>query len=539
MSTDLKTQEEGVLSFFPLSEPRSSQAALILAIDAAFKEPDCKFVVLQAPVGSGKSAIAITLARAMQSAHILTPRKSLQDQYFDDFKEQGVVLMKGRSSYPCIEGVGQNIVRPVIKAVKDGKVKPPPKNSPNCSEAPCVGNKQVYEACTTDRDCPYSLASAIAQQNPIVVHNLHSFIFQTSFSDKFQTRPLLVIDEAHDIEGILTGFSTLEILLHAPISEKDRNELHSPEQWYEKLSSPSLIPEETVRDKRLKEENPNYISAQAAYLASLVKMTTMMEKGVSVECPKPAFGFGSVLVIPHSISNVTDNLLFSYGEKVLLMSGTIYNVDMFCASLGIPREKTRFFSTASTFPVENRPVYLKPAFQTDTSHARWEENFPEVVRIIKEILSKFPDVKGLIHSPSYSASTQIINAVRDPRLKGHTSADFQEKLEEFFKDPSPSVFVSPTCYQGVDFKEDRGRFQIVVRIPYPSMMSQYVKDRAEKNFQWYNYQALVAWGQQLGRVNRSESDFGVTILLDSRFQKFIQRNRTWIPAWVQKSFVFR
>ena len=67
----------------------------------------------------------------------------------------------------------------VVKAVREGKVKQPEKDSPNCGEAPCKDNVEVYKICTEGRECPYVLAIEVAQQNSVVVHN--SFIFQSNF----------------------------------------------------------------------------------------------------------------------------------------------------------------------------------------------------------------------------------------------------------------------------------------------------------------------------------------------------------------------
>ena len=94
---------EPILDFFPISESmpsaRNGQKAVLKEIDKVFRSGK-KLIILEGPVGCGKSAIAMTLAKAFGSAHIITPLKSLQNQYFSDFGND-IVLMKGRSSYPC------------------------------------------------------------------------------------------------------------------------------------------------------------------------------------------------------------------------------------------------------------------------------------------------------------------------------------------------------------------------------------------------------------------------------------------------------
>jgi Rad3-related DNA helicase len=121
----------------------------------------------------------------------------------------------------------------------------------------------------------------------------------------------------------------------------------------------------------------------------------------------------------------------------------------------------------------------------------------------------------------------------------HGKNDTQEKLQLFYDSKDPLVFVSPVCQQGVDFKGDRARFQIILRVPYLNTSDAFVSHKVQNDFPWYNYQALITWGQQIGRINRSEDDYGATFLMDSRFNKFITRNLSKIPKWVQSAIVWK
>ena len=57
-----------------------------------------KFIILEAPVGFGKSAVAAALCTYLSSAYILTSTKQLQDQYSSDF---GFPMVKGKSNFRC------------------------------------------------------------------------------------------------------------------------------------------------------------------------------------------------------------------------------------------------------------------------------------------------------------------------------------------------------------------------------------------------------------------------------------------------------
>jgi Rad3-related DNA helicase len=117
----------------------------------------------------------------------------------------------------------------------------------------------------------------------------------------------------------------------------------------------------------------------------------------------------------------------------------------------------------------------------------------------------------------------------------HSPDDSQQRLTEFYAMTGNQVYVSPTCQEGVDFKFDRARFQIITRIPYMNAGDEFIKMKMNKDFSWYNYQAMITFGQQTGRINRSEKDFGVTILMDERFPKFIRKNKAKFPKWMLDS----
>jgi Rad3-related DNA helicase len=111
----------------------------------------------------------------------------------------------------------------------------------------------------------------------------------------------------------------------------------------------------------------------------------------------------------------------------------------------------------------------------------------------------------------------------------HQPDNFQERLNYFLNDSEPdTVFISPTCYQGIDLKGDRGRFQIIIRVPYPNISDVFIKDMLDRSPLMFSYLALVTFGQQTGRVMRSPTDWGKTYLIDSRFSDVISQHRKWL-----------
>ena len=101
---------QDIKKYFPFENPRHDQLETISEIVNAINN-GYKYIVLEAGTGTGKSAIAATLANMSNSSYILTITKQLQDQYLRDFKDFKVV--KGRSNFQC-----QNYID---KSCKEGK----------------------------------------------------------------------------------------------------------------------------------------------------------------------------------------------------------------------------------------------------------------------------------------------------------------------------------------------------------------------------------------------------------------------------------
>ena len=91
---------DDIIENFPFEEPRTGQLDIIQNIEDAISK-GYKYIVLEAGTGTGKSAVATTLANIYGSAYILTMTKQLQHQYSKEF---GFPIVKGRSNFSCLMG---------------------------------------------------------------------------------------------------------------------------------------------------------------------------------------------------------------------------------------------------------------------------------------------------------------------------------------------------------------------------------------------------------------------------------------------------
>ena len=116
--------------------------------------------------------------------------------------------------------------------------------------------------------------------------------------------------------------------------------------------------------------------------------------------------------------------------------------------------------------------------------------------------------------------------------------DFKTKdkmLAEHARRPD-SVIVAPAMAEGLDLKGNLGRFQIVLKVPWPSLGDKVVKERTARDDKWFGWSAAIKFTQSLGRVVRSKTDYGYTYVLDSGFDFFMHKHGRMIPQWAKEAF---
>jgi Rad3-related DNA helicase len=83
--------------------------------------------------------------------------------------------------------------------------------------------------------------------------------------------------------------------------------------------------------------------------------------------------------------------------------------------------------------------------------------------------------------------------------------------------------------EGVDLKDNLSRFQIMCKVPFPFLGDAVVVKRMEKNEKWYPYMTAKLIIQSLGRSIRNETDYAVSYILDSDWNRFFNKNKNLFP----------
>lgn len=465
---------------------------------------------------SGKSLISITAARKYGKTMICTLTKALQDQYLSDpdFKDYGLKPLKGRGSYRCSSCKGES-----------------------CS----FGNTYHNKKCPAGLDCPYKVAKTQAlggvdangkmwPRAPIVIANYHAVLANAhSPTQSIGTWPLLVLDEAHELEDMLLDHVSVSFAmskLHGASRELPEIDVKDVDAWFDWVNSlvePLRVRRGETSDVKEKDEIDQLlrkISFAGVYRKKEEWVVEKDDKRKSVDLkPVTVASFG--------------HMFFDHGEKILLMSGTVLDAGALCASIGIDPEQAEYISLPCTFPAENRPIRI---FDLDMRFNARDESWPVMVDVVREILSFHQQHKGLILAPS-TAMLQYIHAKLGRPLNSRLLLAFgngrERMLAQHFKSPMPTVLCASGMWEGLDLYEDRSRFQIICALPRPYWGSAQVQARAKLDYWWYDWKTICKTVQGIGRSIRSDTDSAVTYVLDSAFRAQCERKHNrLVPKWM-------
>lgn len=537
---------------FPLKAFREGQKECIEAILNAFNS-DKKFVILEAPTGSGKSVIGMTIAKFFQKSYYLTIQKILQDQLTKDFESDEVKSLKGRNAYPCdywakfkainkdrpeiLKTMEIDARNPHIKATMDHKRLP-------CSEGVCMVKeaKSKCKLCFPTKDtttCQYYQAVDAALRSDTCIMNFHSFLYQTVMSTKFGIRDLLIVDEAHNAEPQLMDFISLSISDRG--FRKDKiifpryNSAEEYAQYFDSIQLHELIAEK-IRFLRY----TNQIKDAEEWKQTLHQYTVFMsEVGSGNWIPKFEEKKGSNILTlkPIFVDKFANQYLFNKADKVLMMSATILSPKVMYDSLGIDPTTAYAYRMKNRFPVENRPIYFNPI--GSMSFKNKQATKPKLVKAVQEICNNYPDMRGIIHTHNFELADLLLEEVdlattkRFLYQKNFNSKD--ELLKKHAETPN-GIIIAPAMHEGLSLDGDLSRFQIICKVPFPALGdNEQLKIRIEASPEYMDWLTSLKLVQSYGRSIRSETDWADTFILDSDFEFFRKKASKLLPDWFKEA----
>ena len=86
------------------------------------------------------------------------------------------------------------------------------------------------------------------------------------------------------------------------------------------------------------------------------------------------------------------------------------------------------------------------------------------------------------------------------------------------------VLIGAGLKDGVDFSDDKCRFQIIFKMPFPSLAGGQINIRKRFDVSWYIYQTVMPLMQAYGRGIRNENDYCVLYVLDSDMDNLLNNH---------------
>ena len=526
-----------ILDYFPFDEPRPNQA---VGLEWMAELPDIiRYILLEAPVGSGKSPMGICYSRYLDdgfgSSYILTPQRILQEQYERSFTDGTLASLYGKGNYTCHN---KNTTCDIGSLVR-----------PRCE------------------GCPFTAALVKAKTAPNTVMNYKLGLLMFAYTPVFEYRQLMILDECHTLEQHLTEFNAVGI-------NQKKAEKFGVHDWPEMKKTNIFEAKRWTRD--------SYYPFADAYLSRLHhEVEPLLERQHDDELtraeikkvreydalqdhvdlineftlqPDDHLARDYVLVFDANsfkFKQLTgaDNfhsMLKPKAKRFLFMSSTILNKEGFCKDLGLPPEETAFLSLDSEFPIDNRPVVFIPHMRMNATwnDAVRKDERKEMLNGIKKILSMHSDENGIIHTANFAIAKWLVDTLNAWPKATHqfihhnpdSGDDRNAVIRQFMYDKTPSVLISPSITEGLDLVDDLGRFAIFAKVPFGYLGDQWIKRRLQMSKEWYQRRALIDIIQGGGRVVRSKDDWGTVYILDASWEYLYSQAHQQVPSWWKKAY---
>lgn len=474
-----------------------------------------RFRGMRAPTGTGKTGFYFGLAKKTgERTVILTRTKGLQSQVMHEFESTGLVNVMGKRNYPCDGGADDW-------------------NCERGSRARCIF------AGTTN--CPHSQAHFRFLNSPIGVTNYANWVAVNKYGNGFGTVDHLVLDEAHDVPGVIAD----AMQLHFSANEEKILGVKFPtistdtKEWKTWAGRVRPQCEELVKtqEELIKFSN----SPKTLWIDHLHQLTNLSRKLADlmliraddwiVEEMKENVGRGYQLD-PIRIGPFAERILFRRIPKVTFISATIHPKTLW--QCGIRSADMDYFEYPSPFDPDKSPVYYYPAAKVDRSAG--EHELHQLVDAIDRIQVMRQDRRGIIVTPSYDLRNAIVQRSEFSRnmLVNHRDDKVDDVVSRFARMPPGAVLVSPSVGTGYNFEDDAARWMVIPKIPFPDRSKPINVAREAVDRSYGAYHAAQQMEQFAGRTTRSEDDWSEAFLLDANMDWYWKYNHGLLGDWFKQ-----
>jgi Rad3-related DNA helicase len=526
-----ETIEAACIKSFPYPTANEGQMETIIQAVTYLLAGE-QHVIIEAPTGIGKSAIAYTIHKALgavkgeiQRSTILTHTKNLQDQYQRDFKT--ISILKGKTNYPCHHGAG-------------------PYTSPNCVK------KCNTKECTPMVECPYVKRREKWMKDDDFANTNYDYAIRSPLQTMIESfggpNNLMVFDECHTLPAKIIDIYTFDL------NRNDYSALVGTKQFNQLFESIigllNLINDEhpvSMKPVRLSQNIVEFAENISSYVAQLVSSIEKNHPQYEIISNIATYLYFIRLVgVDHEVvvmkcepGHVEIRVLYAYvvakeailckATQFIHMSATIVGFKQYAELLGLSSYKT--IEVANPIPVESRKVIAVNKYAISSKFTDWENYY----RIIEALSKKHHNTNGIVHSPSFALLKQIKESVStglsDRMMISNNRDDILAELES----KNNAIIMGASLSTGYDFKDDLARWQIISKVPYPYMGDPWIKVMLDRHPKLYAREAILTLIQSAGRVCRGVNDYGVTYVIDANFVSLLKNHIDLFPDWFLES----
>jgi len=539
---------------------------------------DIPNVIMEAPTGTGKSIIAMCVAGVLsryydKTGYILISDLSLLKQYENDITmylpHWGYI--RGQSTYRCIKN-GFNFATGVckIRGCKSyGEIK---SKFPDCAPY-----------------CEYIVQREKAINAPVTVCTYVYWLLQRnllSFKDDdgapFPQRDFVICDEAHKlVEIVQNNFSprlgkediakveSLNLLLNLHSEsiidrmQEIKNRLatmppgHNGEVFdcikdyggylnvLSKRVGDALLDVRAITlskdDKKGKKEDDKINNKIATlnlwlndYAMRIGAYRDIIERIGPDNIVSTVDNNGSI-----TLKCLNDNYLMASrfhcrcGDR-MYMSATIGDPAVYATNINV--REFRSIKLPCVFDYTKSPIYFVNEYKM--SYTAKDASFPMIALMIDGIMNLYRGMRGIIQTGNYKFAQDLQNVLspqNKERLLIYNDSMTKKDCLDALRYSDDKVLVGPSLVEGLSLNDDLCRFQIMMKVPYPSTADNYVKAKMERSQSWYDATTCVSILQGVGRGIRSEQDWCVTFILDACFNNlYWKASNMFPPEFVQR-----
>lgn len=542
-------------------------------------------IFVEAPTGSGKSLIALELSKKLNGkSYILTSERSLQAQYESDCQ---TVYKENHKDTPSISGIDNyqchvNKLPFSLGACKGLNLS----YSEIINTFPCSKNCEYIQRQIKARQAKYSILNYsyfLIQMNYVLEkHGIEK--------SPFKRADVVICDEAHKLPDIISNHFACNINESLISKFNDINEEISKLRENYSLNFTSI--NQTIR-KLIKEPINHIVNnhklltqfyeqlcelkdssqiiqshIQKSYMGNMTSILSNDKPDLQkMKLPSEVisfrkfcdhikdihckvedylvitknFGLKSMVIDENDSKNgkkfitTYDSSLFKqhfkkYSNVRIYMSATLQS-NVLIGRWKLNPDKCEIIKLDPQWDPSKSPIYLVGTESFTFSNT--SKAIDSAVKSLKIICENHENERGIIHTTSYFIRDELFKRC-DHSFRFYTYNNTQEKIDLLNKLkylPKNSIIVGPSLFEGTNFENDLGKFNVIIKVSYPNIKNPLWKNRYKFAREVYLGEAASRLEQASGRASRHEKDESITYILDTRANKFCKDSTYFSKAF--------